>query len=169
MLRVVLGATPKSGVQAINVECVAPKTATDVFKRAMMVLTIQSASSANGTRHLRHLRAAFAALKGSWAMGGCANMIALGVVVFLATDLITSHSPPQASPLTRHHKHCHAPPRLSRRIFNSWDDAYIIECDYGQHGGNSSGICSVTATGAPFNDAYRRVSRSPILMPGMTG
>merc|ERR1712086_1162403 len=41
------------------------------------------------------------------------------------------------------------------RIFNSWDDAYHIECDYGQNGGNASGDCTVTATGAPFNDAYR--------------
>jgi len=44
------------------------------------------------------------------------------------------------------------------RIFNSWTDAYSIICNYNQTGapkGLVYGDCAVTATGAPFNDAYR--------------
>jgi len=47
------------------------------------------------------------------------------------------------------------------RIFNSWTDAYSIICNYNQTGAHKApaglefGECSVTATGAPFNDAYR--------------
>jgi len=44
------------------------------------------------------------------------------------------------------------------RIFNSWTEAYTIECNYNQTGGKEFGPygdCSVLATGKPFNDAYR--------------
>lgn len=43
------------------------------------------------------------------------------------------------------------------RIFNSWTAAYAIDCNYNQtHAPDIAyGECSITATGQPFNDAYR--------------
>jgi len=46
------------------------------------------------------------------------------------------------------------------RIFNSWTEAYDIECNFGQNMTKAQahiaqGTCTATATGKPFNDAYR--------------
>merc|ERR1712086_671677 len=43
------------------------------------------------------------------------------------------------------------------RIFNSWTEAYTIECNYNQTGHVKLALnaCQATATGKPFNDAYR--------------
>lgn len=77
----------------------------------------------------------------------------------------SSRAQPQAdnaliSDAEEHSRTLNCIPVLRFRIFNSWTDAYSIICNYNQTGAPNItyGDCTVTATGAPFNDAYRYVS-----------
>ena len=88
--------------------------------------------------------------------------------LFRVSCMVSSLAQPQTdnaliSDAEEHSRTLNCIPVLRFRIFNSWTDAYSIICNYNQTGapkGLVYGDCAVTATGAPFNDAYRYVSGS---------